>query len=113
MGNRMTNRVAPAERVQIPYCPPIVVKEELIGGKQKRLQLSVRISDHDYGYRMEQAKKWLAQRNTVLAMVQFKGREVTHQELGEQLLERLLTDLGKKGKPVLKNGRDLTVLITP
>lgn len=62
---------------------------------------------------MEQAKKWLAQRNTVLAMVQFKGREVTHQELGEQLLQRLLTDLGKKGKSVLKNGRDLTVLITP
>jgi len=62
---------------------------------------------------MEQAKKWLAQRNTVLAMVQFKGREVTHPELGEQLLQRLLTDLGKSGKPVLKNGRDLQVLITP
>jgi translation initiation factor IF-3 len=85
----------------------------VIGGKQKRVQFSVRISDHDYSYRMEQAKKWLAQRNTVLAMVQFKGREVTHPELGEQLLQRLLTDLGKQAKPVLKNGRDLTVLITP
>jgi Translation initiation factor IF-3, C-terminal domain len=83
-----------------------------IAGKQKKLQLSVRISEHDYGYRVKQAQKWLAQKDTVLAVVQFKGREISHKELGEKLLEKLMTDLGKKGKPVLKNGRDLQVLIT-
>jgi translation initiation factor IF-3 len=61
---------------------------------------------------MGQAKRFLAQRNTVLAVVQFRGREITHPALGEEILNRLLTDLGKKGKPILK-GRSLQVLITP
>ena len=76
------------------------------------MKFSVRISDHDYGYRMEQAKKFLADHNTVLATVQFRGREQSHPELGEEILNRLLTDLGKKGTPILR-GRTLQVLILP
>jgi translation initiation factor IF-3 len=87
-----------------------------IAGKQKEVKFSVRIGDHDYGYRVEQIKKFLTSRNTVLAVVQFKGREITHFDLGEDLMNRLLTDVGKEGrpagKPVLK-GKTLSVLILP
>jgi translation initiation factor IF-3 len=76
------------------------------------VQFSVRIGDHDYGYRLEQIKRFLADRNTVLATVQFRGREQSHPELGEAILNRVLADLGKKGKTSLK-GRTLSVLITP
>ena len=80
------------------------------------MKFSVRIGDHDYGYRVEQIKKFLTSRNTVLAVVQFKGREITHFDLGEDLMNRLLTDVGKEGrpagKPVLK-GKTLSVLILP
>jgi translation initiation factor IF-3 len=76
------------------------------------VKFSVRVSDHDYGYRVEQVKRFLAKKHSVLAVVQFKGREITHPELGQELLARLLTDLGRNGTPVLK-GRSLQVLITP
>lgn len=79
------------------------------------MKFGVRISDHDYGYRLKQIEKFLAQRDTVLVTVQFKGREITHFDLGEQLLNRLLADLGDKarpGKPALK-GKWLQVLLLP
>jgi translation initiation factor IF-3 len=81
------------------------------------MKFSVRISDHDYGYRLKQIEKFLKDRDTVLITVQFKGREITHFDLGEQLINRLLTDLGEQlikpaGKPALK-GKWLQVLLLP
>jgi translation initiation factor IF-3 len=80
------------------------------------MKFSVRIGDHDYGYRLKQIEKFLKDRDTVLITVQFKGREITHFDLGEQLINRLLTDLGGKikptSKPVLK-GKWLQVLLLP
>jgi translation initiation factor IF-3 len=77
------------------------------------VQFSVRIGEHDYGYRLGAIKRFLAQRDTVLAVVKFRGREVTHPELGEALLGRLLADLGRKAvKPTLI-GKAMRVLIVP
>ena len=80
------------------------------------MQFNVNISDHDYSYRVRQIERFLTQRNTVLAEVQFKGRQITHFELGEQIITRLLTDLAAVGRPAGKpnlKGRDLQVLILP
>jgi len=91
-------------------------RRQFIAGKQKEVKFSVRIGDHDYGYRVKQIKGFLKDRNTVLAVVQFKGREITHYDLGEGLMTRLLNDLCNEGrttgKPVLK-GKTLSVLILP
>ena len=80
------------------------------------MKFSVRIGDHDYGYRVKQIQRFLKERNTVLAVVQFKGREITHYDLGEALMTRLLADVSAEGrttsKPVLK-GKFLSVLILP
>jgi len=80
------------------------------------MKFSVRISDHDYGYRLKRIKEFLADKDTVLATVQFKGREITHIDLGEAMLNRLVTDLGKDarvtGKPTLR-GKALQLLILP
>jgi translation initiation factor IF-3 len=93
-----------------------LTRRTTIAGKQKEMKFSVRISDHDYGYRLKQIEKFLKDKDTVLATVQFKGREITHFDLGEQVLNRLITDLGGKartaGKPALK-GKSLQVLILP
>lgn len=79
------------------------------------MKFSVRISDHDYGYRLKQIEKFLKDKDTVLVTVQFKGREITHFDLGEQLLNRIIADLGTKaraGKPNLK-GKWLQVQLLP
>lgn len=49
--------------------------------------------DHDYGYRMKHAREWLQDGDKVKATIWFRGREMTHRELGAKILERLEHDL--------------------
>lgn len=49
--------------------------------------------DHDYEYRMQHARQWLTGGDKVKATIWFRGREMTHRELGARILERLERDL--------------------
>jgi translation initiation factor IF-3 len=49
--------------------------------------------DHDYEYRMQHARQWLQGGDKVKATIWFRGREMTHRELGARILERLERDL--------------------
>lgn len=49
--------------------------------------------DHDYEYRMQHARQWLSGGDKVKATIWFRGREMTHRELGARILERLERDL--------------------
>ena len=49
--------------------------------------------DHDYSYRMKHAREWLTEGDKVKATIWFRGREMTHRELGARILEQLEKDL--------------------
>jgi translation initiation factor IF-3 len=49
--------------------------------------------DHDYNFKMKHAHDWLAEGDKVKATIFFRGREITHRELGSQLLAKLEKDL--------------------
>lgn len=68
--------------------------------KKKQVTVSVKeikfrpgTDDHDYRYRMEHAREWLADGDKVRAAIAFRGREMTHRELGAKILARLTGDL--------------------
>ena len=68
--------------------------------KKKQVTVSVKeikfrpgTDDHDYQYRMEHAKQWLGEGDKVRAAIAFRGREMTHRELGAKILARLTVDL--------------------
>jgi translation initiation factor IF-3 len=70
--------------------------------EQKKKQVTVTVKeikfrpgtdDHDYGYRKERAREWIADGDKVRATIAFRGREMTHRELGANLLARLRDDL--------------------
>jgi len=48
---------------------------------------------HDYSYRMKHAREWLSGGDKVKATIWFRGREMTHRELGARILEQLEKDL--------------------
>lgn len=52
---------------------------------------------HDYSYRMKHAREWLAEGDKVKATIWFRGREMTHRELGARILEQLEKDLADIG----------------
>lgn len=54
--------------------------------------------DHDYDYRMKHAREWLQEGDKVKATIWFRGREMTHRELGTRILEKLERDLGDIGE---------------
>jgi translation initiation factor IF-3 len=49
--------------------------------------------DHDYNFKMKHAHDWLAEGDKVKATIFFRGREITHRELGSSLLAKLEKDL--------------------
>ena len=52
---------------------------------------------HDYSYRMKHAREWLEGGDKVKATIWFRGREMTHRELGARILEQLEKDLADVG----------------
>jgi len=59
----------------------------------KEIKFRPGTDDHDYTYRMERAKEWLQDGDKVRAAIAFRGREMTHRELGAKILQRLTRDL--------------------
>ena len=53
---------------------------------------------HDYSYRMKHAREWLQEGDKVKATIWFRGREMTHRELGARILEKLAHDLDDIGE---------------
>ena len=54
--------------------------------------------DHDYNFKMKHALDWLQEGDKVKATIFFRGREITHRELGAQLLQKLERDLSDVGE---------------
>ncbi len=54
--------------------------------------------DHDYDFKMKHARGWLEDGDKVKATIFFRGREITHRELGAELLQRLEKDLADYGE---------------
>jgi translation initiation factor IF-3 len=63
----------------------------------KEIKFRPGTDDHDYNFKMKHAQEILKEGNKVKATVRFRGREITHKELGSQLLDRLATDLSEMG----------------
>ena len=82
----------------------------------KEVKMSYKIGDHDYGVRLKAATKFIKQGNRVKATVMFRGREVQHDKLGVELLERLANDLedlaNMEGRP-RREGRSLGTILSP
>ena len=75
-------------------------KKKAHEAKKKQVTISVKeikfrpgTDDHDYSYRMEHAREWLDDGDKVRAAIAFRGREMTHRELGAKILARLTKDL--------------------
>jgi translation initiation factor IF-3 len=59
----------------------------------KEIKLRPKTGEHDYQYKKDHARSFLIKGDRVKATVMFRGREITHKEFGEQVLEQLAKDL--------------------
>jgi translation initiation factor IF-3 len=82
----------------------------------KELKFRPNTDDHDYEFKKKNAIRFLKEGNRVKAVVQFRGREIAHVDLGRKLLLRFSDDIKEfgavEGQPRLE-GRNAHVLISP
>ena len=73
-------------------------KKKQVTIEVKEIKFRPATDQHDYNFKMKHAQEILKDGNKVKATVRFKGREITHKELGAALLDRLTTDLAECGQ---------------
>jgi len=91
-------------------------KGKQAGTQLKEIRMRVRISDHDFQFKVKHAEKFLTQRHKVRVSIVFWGREMGHRELGQELLARVEEDLvhvGVPEGPARSEGYRLVLTMTP
>jgi len=96
------------EREQRKNARPSLLKEMRLG--------SVKIDEHDLDTKARIITKFLRAGDKVRVSVRFRGREMTHPELGRELFERLVESLSGEAQveraPAL-DGRQMSVILAP
>ena len=89
-------------------------KQHVIALKEVRMRPA--IGDHDLETKLNLAKKFLKDGSRLKVSLRFRGREMSRQDLGTQLLMRvidLLADHGEVEKSPILEGRVLTMYFMP
>ena len=63
----------------------------------KEVKFSVTVDEHDYQTKKNKAVRFLADGDKVKASLRFRGRQMTHRELGYKIINRLIQDVGEAG----------------
>lgn len=82
----------------------------------KEVQLSCRIDTHDFETKVNHALRFLGAGNKVRCVVKFRGREMSHMEIGKDILERFaesVSEFGTVDKKPSTEGRFMSMIIVP
>ncbi|HLQ73695.1 MAG TPA: translation initiation factor IF-3 [Bacillota bacterium] len=96
-------------------------KEQEARRKQKTIQVKeVRftpaIGDHDFNTKLRNARKFIEKGDKVKASVRFRGRAITHKDLGREVLDRLadeLKDIAVVESRAKMEGRNMFMMLGP
>jgi translation initiation factor IF-3 len=82
----------------------------------KEVKMRYKIDEHDYNVRVNQAQRFLKAGDKVKATITFRGREIQHSNLAEELLARMAKDLeplAEVQQAPKKEGRNMMMLLAP
>ena len=82
----------------------------------KEIRFRPRIEDHDFNTKMKKAREFLEAKNKVKITVMFRGREMSHLEFGDILIERIVEgveDIAVVATNAKREGRFITMFLMP
>jgi translation initiation factor IF-3 len=99
-------------------------QKKLKDAKSKQRQIQVkevkfkpRIDEHDYQFKVKHIRRFIEHGDKVRAFVHFRGREMTHREIGMNILERILEDTEDiatvEKRPSMEGNQMAMYLISP
>lgn len=84
--------------------------------QMKEVKFRPGINEHDFEFKTRHARNFLMEGNKVKVTMMFRGRQVMHPELGEEVLNRVwesLKDIAKVESEVKSDGRTMTMVLAP
>lgn len=82
----------------------------------KEIKLRPKTDEHDLLFKIKHARRFIEEGNKAKVTVIFRGREITHMELGQQALDRFVTELqdisNVEVRPKME-GRSMFIIIAP
>lgn len=81
----------------------------------KEIKIRPGIEEHDYNVKMRNARRFLEDGNKVKVTMRFRGREMAHQNIGRDLLERMKNELAEISKVDLEpkmEGRQIIMVLS-
>ncbi len=82
----------------------------------KEIRLSATIDEHDYQTKLRNAQKFLKEGDKVKLTIKFRGREITHPEIGLRILERLaneVSELSTVERKAKLEGKSMILILAP
>jgi len=82
----------------------------------REVRMKPKIDDHDIDFKTRTAAKLLKQGDKVKVTVMFRGREITHPQIGKALLDRVTNSLDSIAmieKDAMLEGRHMTIILAP
>lgn len=89
-------------------------KQKIISVKEVKLRPN--IEDHDFEVKAKNARRFLSAGDKVKVTIMFRGREITHPDLGEKLSVKLaeqLSDISAVEKNPKVEGKNMVMILTP
>jgi translation initiation factor IF-3 len=91
-------------------------KKHQVNVQLREVRMKPKIDDHDVDFKTRTAAKLLKQGDKVKVTIMFRGREITHPQIGKKLLDRVLTSLDAIAileKDAMLEGRHMTMILAP
>ena len=91
-------------------------KKQQQNQQMKEIRFKWRTDTHDFNFKVRHARTFLEDGSKVKASVMFRGREITHQDIGRELLERFIEaiiDIAKVDQNIQSEGRSLSIVVSP
>lgn len=82
----------------------------------KEVHLSATIDVHDMEVKTRQAQKFLADGNKIKVSIRFRGRQITHSEIGLEVMNQFaqaIADSGVVERKPMTEGRNMTMIVAP
>lgn len=91
-------------------------KKHQVQQQLKEIRFKWRTDTHDFNFKVKHARDFLEEGNKVKASVLFRGREITHTDIGKELLEKFidaLKDIAKVDQNYRMDGKNMFVILSP
>jgi len=82
----------------------------------KEVKLRPKTEDHDYDFKVRNVRRFLEEGNKARVTIMFRGREITHKEIGQRILEDVrndVKDVGVVEQTPRMEGRQMFMILAP